>query len=189
MSPDVISDAAAAVMFELLEPFEAETPWRAYALVDAARDERIFASLRLADCELVSLYRGAAAEKLATTAPYLIRLEADSWFTPWLLETAWGHSWGLFMSSTATLDQLRSHFRRLIMVRMPDGAVVYFRFYDPRVFRVLLPTCLPEELRTIFGPVARFVIESAEGDEAIRFVLSEGALTESRTRVRQAPAC
>ena len=45
-----------------------------------------------------------------------------------------------------------------------DGAVFYFRFYDPRVMRLYLPTCLEKELRTVFGPVRAFFIE-AENDE------------------------
>jgi hypothetical protein len=39
-----------------------------------------------------------------------------------------------------------------------------FRFYDPRVLRVYLPTCWPGELTRMFGPVESFVMESAEGN-------------------------
>jgi hypothetical protein len=28
-----------------------------------------------------------------------------------------------------------------------------FRYYDPRVLRVYLPSCRPSELETVFGPV------------------------------------
>ncbi len=37
-----------------------------------------------------------------------------------------------------------------------------FRYYDPRVLRVYLPTCLAPELRTVFGPVRRFLLESED---------------------------
>ena len=35
----------------------------------------------------------------------------------------------------------------------------YFRYYDPRVLRVYLPTCNARELQTVFGPVLRYLVE------------------------------
>ena len=49
------------------------------------------------------------------------------------------------------------------MVGAPGGERVYFRFYDPRVLRVYLPTCSSSELKGVFGPVGRFVVEGPEG--------------------------
>jgi hypothetical protein len=55
------------------------------------------------------------------------------------------------------------------MVKLPDGKQVYFRFYDPRVLRVYLPTCTVEEMRTFFGPIKCFLTEGDKPEAALRF--------------------
>ena len=57
------------------------------------------------------------------------------------------------------------HFRQFLRVRDEAGREFFFRFYDPRVLRVYLPTCNSEELRTFFGPVELF---SMEGERRTR---------------------
>jgi hypothetical protein len=49
------------------------------------------------------------------------------------------------------------------MAQLPDGKIVYFRFYDPRVLRAYLTTCTDDEIRTFFGPVHRLVMEEEDG--------------------------
>jgi hypothetical protein len=139
-------------------------PHRTFALLDAARDERIYPALLGADCEWLCLYRGDASVSMAEVAPYLVELDPTSLFAPWLLENGWGNSWGIFFNAVASLEILRAHFRRFVMVQLPDGRSVYFRFYDPRVLRVYLPTCTAEELETMFGPVDRYVMEGQDGE-------------------------
>lgn len=135
-----------------------------YALLDAARDERIHPALLRSECEWLCLYRGNAAAALADAAPYLVRLEHDAPFTEWLLENGWGNSWGVFLHTRVAIERLQAHFRRLVMARLPDGRVVFFRFYDPRVLRVYLPTCTAEEKETVFGPVDGFIFENEKGE-------------------------
>ena len=53
----------------------------------------------------------------------------------------------------ATLEELRRHFRKFLKVEDPKGKSLIFRYYDPRVLRVYLPTCNAMELQTVFGPV------------------------------------
>src|SRR5919206_403386 len=45
-----------------------------------------------------------------------------------------------------------------------DGTPLYFRYYDPRVLNVFLPTCSGAQLKEMFGPVDAFVAESEAGD-------------------------
>lgn len=149
---------------ELEHVLDPENRQRTYALVDAARDPSIYPAVLAADCPWLSLYRGDAAARMATVAPYLVLLDARSRFTRWLLREGWGNSYGIFFMATTGMEILRNHFRRFVMVQLPDGRGVYFRFYDPRVMRVYLPTCTPEERTAIFGPVEKFVMESEEGD-------------------------
>ncbi len=139
---------------------------RVYALLDASRDPEIHPAVLATDRPWCCLYRGATARTLADAAPYLVELDPRARFTSWLLAKAWGRSWGVFVRSPADLAALRNHFRRLLMVRLPDDKVVYFRFYDPRVLRVYLPTCTPDELSFVFGPVESFELEAEEGVSA-----------------------
>ena len=147
-------------------PLDEEAP-RAFALLDAARDDAVYPAILAADCDWCCLYRGDAAVTMADVAPYLVTLDPASRFTPWLLEKAWGNAWGVFLTASVKMDALRAHFRRFVMVQLPDGRSVYFRFYDPRVLRVYLPTCTEEERTTLFGPVERFVMEGEEGETLV----------------------
>jgi hypothetical protein len=47
-----------------------------------------------------------------------------------------------------------------LLVSDENGKTFYFRFYDPRVLRVYLPTCNAEELDMFFGPVRNFFMEN-----------------------------
>jgi len=144
---------------ELFPPFPEVAETRAFAVLDAARDNAIYPAVLRADCEWCCLYRGDAATTMAEVAPYLVELNVESRFTSWLLQNAWGNSWGVFLTAPVKMEALRNHLRRLVFVKLPDGRNVYFRFYDPRVLRVYLPTCTPEELTAIFGPIDRFLME------------------------------
>jgi hypothetical protein len=55
------------------------------------------------------------------------------------------------------------------MVRDPAGKRLMFRYYDPRVLRVYLPTCTAAELRAIFGLVERFWMEDEQSDRVLEF--------------------
>src|SRR5262249_47179155 len=83
-------------------------------------------------------------------------------FTDWVLTEGWGQHWGIFATAPIELDALRRHFRRFLMVRDEHGKSLYFRYFDPRVLRVYLPTCNADELTIIFGPVVRYY---AEGED------------------------
>jgi len=61
--------------------------------------------------------------------------------------------------SDAGLKELQEHFRRYLQVQDSEGKKLFFRFYDPRVLRVYLPSCTRKELFTFFGPVRRFILD------------------------------
>jgi uncharacterized protein DUF4123 len=105
-----------------------------------------------------------------------VKLAKDHPFTYWLLAKGWGDSWGIFARSPAVLRELRHHFRKFLMVYSPDAKPLYFRYYDPRVLRIYLPTCNAEELETVFGPVESYTLEDADPDTLLKLTSSEGAL-------------
>jgi hypothetical protein len=155
---------------------------RSYAILDAARDEKIYPALLAADCDWASLYRGDAAARMAEVAPYLVELDRDSQFTHWLFEEGWGNNWGIFLRSAAGLEPLRNHFRKFVMAQLPNGRSVYFRFYDPRVLRAYLPTCTEDEVKAIFGPVDRYAMENEDGQTLLTFEQIDGILLKGRVR-------
>jgi hypothetical protein len=53
-----------------------------------------------------------------------------------------------------------------------------FRYYDPRVLRVYLPTCVTAELRTVFGPIECFWTESESPEYMLDFRVHDGALEQ-----------
>jgi hypothetical protein len=144
------------------------TPPRVYTILDAARDEQIYPAILNSDNENICLYRGNQAIELADVAPYLVRLERGDAFTIWLLSHGWGRSWGIFLASDAPFNRLRQHFRTFLMVYNDRGKPLYFRYYDPRVLRVYLPTCNGEELKVLFGPVSRYYAEG-QNQEIIEY--------------------
>lgn len=136
-----------------------------FALLDAARAPEVPARLVEFNVEHASLFAGEMGELLKDVAPYLARCEQDSPLMQWLLEEGWGDSWGIFVSASLSLEELRRHFKRFLMVRDEAGKKYYFRFYDPRVLRVFLPTCTPREAAMFFGRIRQFLVEGDAAEE------------------------
>ena len=141
-----------------------------YALLDASREPSVLKVILESKEEHQSLYEGAQGAQLAHFAPYLIRIPPKSALLDTLVNQAWSKSWGVFLTSDKPLKDLRTHFRHFLTVKLPDGQQVYFRYYDPRVLRLFLPTCLPEESTQFFGPVKQFLIEAEAPNLALHFL-------------------
>lgn len=161
----------------------------AACVLDAARLEGLPAVLESLGAEASSLYSGPGAADLADVAPYLVGLVAGSPFSQWVLGEAWGRSGGILIVSEVGLDELRNHFRHFLMVIDEAGKALYFRFYDPRVLRIFLPTCDAEQLRALFGPITAFVVEDEDPGKALRFTLAGGDLvTETIDLAKEGPS-
>jgi hypothetical protein len=141
-----------------------------FAVLDATRDPLIVLGLlRASGEEYQSLYEGTQAQVLEAFAPYLVRLTENSKLLESLIAHGWGKNWGIFAVSGADFQSVRKHFRAFLMVKGPNGQRLYFRYYDPRVLRVYLPTCNAAEAQFIFGPVAAYVCESEAPDTLLIF--------------------
>lgn len=160
-----------------------------FALLDGARNDRIYPSLLVSGLRHRCLYAGhellywgKMPDVLAAAAPHIVRLKLDNPFARWLLEDGWGDHWGIYLVSTASLDELLRHFRRYVMTRDESGRMFYFRFYDPRVFRPYLPTCTEGELDIIFGPVEAFIVEDEDPETVRIFRYDARTLEQKRLR-------
>ena len=149
-----------------------------WMIVDCARDQkRIFRFLLSSHLEQSCLYSGPLAPAMEMAAPYLLQLEPENEETRRLIELSWGNSWGIFLRSSTNLVKLRKHLRNFLIVQNSSGGRMVFRYYDPRILRVYLPTCTSEELRTVFGPVEFFWTENPTGqDRMLEFQYSAGKL-------------
>ena len=134
-----------------------------YAILDGARDRRIRGWVFDTRAPRWCLYRGKLPAALEDAAPWLLRLVPGHPCIEDFFARAWDRSWGILLSSTAPSWELRRHLRRFLRVRTEEGRILAFRYYDPRVLRVYLPTCTPAEIRELFGPVSCMV---AEGENA-----------------------
>ena len=101
----------------------------------------------------------------------------------WIWAEGWGRSWGIFLWSTLTFDGLRGHFRKLTKIRTESGQVLIFRFYDPRVLSMVLPTFDPAQVREFFGPTNRFSVETSEGRAIEQFSQTDGILKRTTSDI------
>ena len=167
------------IMQLLFQPIENQAPIGSYSILDAARADVIYPKLLDSDVRKICLFHGAKAVELATVAPYLVHLKRDDSFTDWLMNHGWGKSWGIFLQSFATLDELQRHFRKFLMVYDEEGKPLYFRFYDPRVLSVFLPICDKDQLLTMFGPVICYYVEGEGEDSMTRYSLLNTKLIQN----------
>ena len=161
---------------------EADTT--AYALLDGASVPDLRDHLWEHEPEHACLYSGDLEPDMAEVAPYVVRLEPEADFTAWVLGQGWGRHWGIFALAGPDTDlrDMRRHFREFTMVRGPDGELLYFRYYDPRVLRVYLPLCNEEEMRSIFGPARCFLLEDEDPNVLLRF--TPGKAQPGREEIR-----
>ena len=147
-----------------------------YAVLDGASIPVLRDKFYEEEPEHACLYAGDLEPDLEEVAPYLVRLQQGSRFTDWLISNGWGRHWGIFASAKEDLRTVRKHFRTFLLVQNPEGKTLYFRYYDPRVMRVYLPTCNKEEAQAVFGPLQWYVMEGEEETELIRFRPDEEGL-------------
>jgi hypothetical protein len=119
----------------------------------------------------VRLLRNPANPAAGEYGPHLVEFRRGTSFYRWWFEQ-WGHSIGVLIEAPLSLADLRRHFRTLLIVDDRKKKHYYFRFYDPRVLRVFLPACPPEEAQHFFGPIQAFYCEADGGTELPRFTLT-----------------
>ncbi len=154
---------------------------RVWAILDGARDEQIYQMVLGYGGEKCCLYAGTLHPELERAAPHLVRLEdAHDPFVRELISRSWGESWGVYFQAETTLAEVRKHLRTLLRVNDEAGRKLVFRYYDPRVLRAFLPTCDPSQLKQMFGPGKRFVMEGEDPRTVIQYKFDSGKLLTDR---------
>jgi hypothetical protein len=146
-----------------------------YAVVDAARDERIYDLVHDALFPMC-LYRTDVVSPLGRAAPYLMPVEhAEKLMEAWRRDGL-GQSWGIFLRAGGEQARVLQRLRTFNQAQLPDGRVVVFRWWDPRVFRVYLPTCNADDLTLWFAAVDEYICENADGEGFAIYRNSRGKL-------------
>jgi hypothetical protein len=155
-------------VFKVLWPSGSAAETTVWAILDCARDSRIYGALRSSGLDYLCLYSGRLHPDVEAAAPYLVEVAPTYSFTSRLLQMGWGKSWGVFLRIKDP-SNLRHHLRGFLRVQDDAGKILIFRYYDPRVLRIYLPTCRTDELRTFFGPISSYLVESEDGKSVIEF--------------------
>ena len=134
-----------------------------FGVFDAARDDRVLVLLREAEDEHRSLYEGLKGRALDDVAPYLVRFVPGSRLLRALVEEGWGKGWGLYLTSDRPGMDVRRHLRRfLIAADDTTNKRLYFRYYDPRIFRDFWPLATPRQRDDLLGEMGQFVVEGPD---------------------------
>jgi Domain of unknown function (DUF4123) len=170
------SGATAQAPIDLLDALRPSGTFQLFALLDPARDPEVLKMLSAARVNREPLYASVKGTDFRAVAPQLVSVSDNPGLLRTFLSIGWGRAWGILLLSSHVLPDLRQHLRRLLTARLHDGRLVYFRFYDPRIMRVFLPTCTADEARAVFGPVCEYLVESDGGASIHRFVLTTDGL-------------
>jgi Domain of unknown function (DUF4123) len=150
-----------------------------YAVVDCARDNRIYDLVHDALFPMC-LFRTEVVSPLGRSAPYLVPVaHAERLMEAWR-GLGRGESWGIFLSSSEQQAGIRQRLRTFNEAKLPDGRIVLFRWWDPRVFRVYMPTCNADDLTQWFASVEEFICETEDGAGFMVYRNGEAGLTQKR---------
>lgn len=149
-----------------------------YLVIDGAQNLSLAWQAKLAGIAPASLFIGESASHLAQVAPYFLPFPHDNEFlTAWY--AARGTHSAILFDSPASPEQLFVHLRNVFIAQDESGQEYFFRYYDPRVLRVYLPTCSPRELKTFFGPIHQFIVETESADGYVAYSCNtSGLVTE-----------
>jgi len=163
----------------------AYTEIKQFFLIDGARLQHNLGIIKGIATELLSLYKGRMEESWADVGPYLFIMPQDKDFMDWYITNGWSNAWGLIVETEASFEDCWKHFRKFLLVKAEDGQELYFRFYDPRVLKIFLPTCDEKQIMEFFGPVDEFIVEGNSKEEAIGFSHRNGLLKQRKLIVEE----
>lgn len=140
-----------------------------FVVLDGAVTPAVRDLLNQAGVFYQSLYEGEQSRDLAVNGPYLAEIQKGGKMLPFLIKVGWGNSWGVFLSTKMDFAETRKHLRHFLIVDIEGGQKVLFRFYDPRVMRVFLPTCNAEQRKEFFGQIEQILVESESKTAVLRY--------------------
>jgi pSer/pThr/pTyr-binding forkhead associated (FHA) protein len=141
-----------------------------YAVLDAARDPRILATLIQCRSEYLPLFDESTPPQLAHFAPYVVALPPESSILETLISIGWGQNWGVFITSNVNGSELHGVLRRLLIAYLPDRHQVLLRFYDPRVLETLFAEPSERQCTAFFSHVNSYLINGRLAQTATQYI-------------------
>ena len=151
-----------------------------YFLFDAAKADENLSIAQELNPDHKCLYLVKPYDELLTVGPYLFSIKEKTAFWELYLSEGWSQSWGFLLFSNSPFEHVFTHFRKFLMIKTEDDQQLYFRFYDPRVLRIFLPTCDEKQLKEFFGPIEQFICEDEDPEFALVFSFEKNSLKRSR---------
>jgi hypothetical protein len=151
-----------------------------YIVLDAARMGMDMETAKEMNPDFKCLYQGKTELELAGVAPFLFTYSSNSEFKQWFEKFSIGNSWGVLFHSHLPFSELYKHCRRFLIVKNDGEQEMYFRFYDPRVLRIFLPTCNRVQLKEFFGPINSFIVEDEDPNSILQFTFDNIRLNCNR---------
>lgn len=153
-----------SIIGKLWSPLANGSKPNVFMILDCARDKRMEPLINKANIEKSCLYSGNLNYKLKRAAPHIVKLTEESAFTAKVLREGWGKSWGIILLTEPTIPMktVRANCKRLAKVTNTNGKNLFFRYYDPRVLRKMLPVCNSYEIDCILGDSISLVTESED---------------------------
>jgi len=137
-----------------------------YAILDTCDAPLVSAKVHdLGTERSLCIYDPPWEAKFSAVAPYLASV--DESLLDWISATLGKDPWGVFVISSAERNILRSHLRDLLTVESPEREKLYFRYYDPRVLRNFVATCVDSQLDQLFGPIRAFAVNYPEENPTV----------------------
>ncbi len=147
-----------------------------YCVLDGASDKTIFPMLKNSKWEYGCLYKKNVhfegermVDELAATAPYLLKLDPAKMSVESIIGERLGKNQMIVFESSAPMNEIRDHCSSMLKAMDENGKVISFRFHDPRILRVYLPTCTDEETYIFFGDIDTIWVDG-EDKEILEFV-------------------
>ena len=175
MTPAVQSQLEEAIA----TPPPAGMPCDVYAVLDGAVVKQLPDRLEAREAPFDCLFSGETDPLVITRAPFLVRVVPGDEIFAWILREGWGRNWGMFAAvpRDTPFDAVLDHFRQFLQVRLPDGRIVFFRFYDPRVQRLFLTSCDAAQAAQLFAVPVAWSCESDGGDAILVHTARDGAVS------------
>lgn len=152
---------------------KAEQTDRIYAVLDGAAIFGLAERLEGSGLSWKCLFQGDAARRHAAAAPYLVELAPDNSLARKLLRPVGSRpvpscaiaiDCGIFLSCPVSLEGIWRHLRKFTMLADPEqGNRLFFRFYDPLIFRTLVVNMAPNDLATFCTGIRAMAAVNAAG--------------------------
>ncbi|HQT88251.1 MAG TPA: DUF4123 domain-containing protein [Acidiphilium sp.] len=166
--------------------FNRALPNDLFAVLDPARDPIVFDTMTVLAPDAQCLFGGELADAVRRGSPHVMAMPQPGLLLDWWRQNGRGKSYGIACRGDVGMQALRLHLKTLLRVRLPDGRLVLFRFWDPRVLETFIKNSTPLEQARLFGPIRTFYGESPEG-RSIAWDRPEGIEVPARSEMQISP--